>query len=300
LSETAGRPRRAWVAFLLNLVFLPAGYAYLGAWRLAAAVLIAAVIFAAVGLEGSIASPPGIYAFGQSGILPIGIALGVVSALHAAWLARRSPPKSGRRLIHAATYMSTWAALLALAFAIRAFWPHSVYSFASSSMAPTLQEGDIVAVRGARALCGHTRPHPGEVVVYKREGSPVAYMQRVVAGPGQTVALKGGQLWVDGTPAVQQPVGKGPPVWEGGPAATVVEEKLPNGVRYRTLDYGPTGPLDTIAAVTVPADRWYFLGDSRDNSADSRMYGPLAARNICGVAVRILDSKDKRRVGQKP
>jgi signal peptidase I len=297
-SQLAGRPRRWWVALLLNAFLPPAGYAYLGR-RKAVIAVFAVTLIAAIGLtEWSVAYPPGLYAAGQPAILPVAWAISVLLGVHAAWLARRSVPKIGSRLLHAMVYVGLCLALFSISLVFRALWPHSVYSTASDSMSPTLIEGDLVLVNGARAICGGAKPKPGEIIVFRRGNSPVRYMHRVVAGPGQIVSLEAGRLSIGGKPvAVRQleTVAHG----VAGPA-TIYRETLPNGATYLTYDLGPAGDLDNIAPVKVPPGAWYELGDNRDNAADSRVYGAVRSRDICGIATRVLYSKDKSRVGQKP
>lgn len=292
------RPRVWQLALALNAIFPPAGYAYVGAWR-AATVFAAAVLLAAVALtEWTVAFPPGIYRLGLPGVIVLALCLAVGLGVHAAWMAEDAPAKSGSRLRHALTYAAASLAVLTVLQLFRAYWPHAFYAFAADSMAPTLNDGDIVAVRGARALCARAEPRSGDVALYRRDGSPAPYLHRIVAGPSQVVAMNRGQLYIDGRPVAQHGVGEQPR--DFAPAAVLVRETLPNGARYLTLDDGPDGPADNVAATQAPADGWYVLGDNRDNAVDSRVHGPVERRNLCGVAFRIITSRDKSHVGAKP
>jgi signal peptidase I len=135
------------------------------------------------------------------------------------------------------------------------------------------------------------------VVLVRRDGA--AYIHRAVAGPGQRVMMASGQLFIDGKPVGRRPVGA-VRVAEMALPVEVIEETLANGARYRTQDFGPDGALDQLAEVTVPAGSWYVLGDNRDNAVDSRVTGPVAAREICAVGLKVLASEDASRVGQRP
>lgn len=297
----AQRPRpRIWqLALVLNVFLPPAGYAYVGAWR-TAGVFAAAVVLAAIGLtEATIAFPPGLYVLGLPGVIVLALCLAVALGVHAAWMSEDAEPKSGSRVRHAAIYGLTSLAVLTAVQLFRAYWPHAFYSFSSESMAPTLHQGDILAVQGARATCDGPTPEPGDLALYRRGDRPERYVQRAVAGPGQVVAMQAGQLSIDGRPATRHGVSEVPQDFTTRPAL-VVRETLPAGRAYDTLDLGPDGALDTLAPTKVAADSWYLLGDNRDNAADSRVGGAVERRNICGIAFRIITNRDKRRVGQEP
>lgn len=302
MSEAAAAPlprARLWqLALVLNVFFPPAGYAYVGAWRTVGVFAAAVMVGAAALTEWTVAFPPGMYGLGVPGVIVLALSLAVALGVHAAWIAEDCPPKSGSRVRHAILYGATSLAVLTATQLFRAYWPHTFYSFGSDAMAPTLREGDILAVQGDRASCDGAHPRVGDVALYER-GGPQLYMHRIVAGPGQVVAMTSGRLSVDGRPVARTGVGQEPVDFAARPA-TVVEETLAGGRRYRTLDYGPDGAADTLPPTRVPAGGWYMLGDNRDNSADSRVQGPVDGRNICGVAFRIITSRDKRHVGQEP
>lgn len=300
MSDThAPRPRRWWIALILNALFPPVGYAYAGAWRMVAATVVGLMAGAVALNEWTLASPPGVYAYGPDGLL-VGAALAAaVFGLHAAWLAWRAPPRGGRPSKLALLYIAPWLVLVVANMLYSAYGPHPTYSMSSAAMEPTLKEGDIVMVHGARATCGRTDMKPGDVVVFRRPGEAAPYMHRIVAGPGQTVAVQDGLLAIDGRPVARRALGSvalpSTPI-----RATEVEETLPNGARYRTYDLGGDGVLDRMAATTLATGSWYLMGDNRDNAADSRVKGPVPSRDICAVALKIVYAKDKRRVGREP
>lgn len=294
----AWRPRRWWVALILNLFFPPAGYAYVGAWMAVAVTLLVIVTVPILVMVATLQYPPGAYAAGMGPTIVASVALLAILALHAALLARRASPRTGPQLPHGLLYVTPWLVAFGVNLALRAYWPNPTYQVSSASMQPSLQEGDIVAVDGARADC-KAAPKPGDVVVFRHPGTPVPYMHRVVAGPGQRVMLASGQLFIDGRPVGRKVVGT-TRVAEMALPVELIEETLANGARYRTQDFGPDGALDQVAEVTVPAGAWYVLGDNRDNAADSRVSGPVAGRDICAVGLKVLASKDASRVGQRP
>ncbi|MBX3483614.1 signal peptidase I [Phenylobacterium sp.] len=292
----APRPRAWWVALLLNLLFPPAGYAYVGAWMAVAVTLLVIVTVPILVMVATLEYPPGFYAAGMGPAIWASLAVLAILGLHAALLARRAPGRTGPQLPHGLLYMAPWAAAFAVNLAFNAYWPNPAYAISSEAMQPTLQPGDVLAVEGARNTC-KADPKPGDVVLYR--AGAAHYLMRVVAGPGQRVMMASGQLFIDGKPVERKVVGA-TRVMETPLPVEIVEETLADGARYRTIDFGPDGALDTLREVTVPAGAWYVLGDNRDNAADSRVHGPVAARDICAVGLKLLSSKDGTRVGQRP
>lgn len=300
MSETyAPRPRRWWIALILNALFPPVGYAYAGAWKMVVATVVGVMAGAVALNEWTLASPPGVYRYGLSGLLAGAAVLAAVLGLHAAWLARKAPPRGGRPSRLALLYIAPWALLFVANALYSAYGPHPTYNITSASMGPTLQAEDIVMVDGARANCGHPGLKPGDVVVFRKAESAAPFVHRIVAGPGQTVAMQEGLLIIDGKSVPRRALGS--VVLPHAPVrATEVEETLPDGARYRTYDLGVDGPLDNMPAKTVPAGSWYLMGDNRDNAADSRTFGPVPGRDICAVALKIVYAKDMTRVGRQP
>jgi len=301
LSETnyPPRPRRWWIAFLLNALFPPVGFAYAGAWKAVGMTVVILAAGAVAANEWTLASPPGVYRFGLDGLLVGAGGFALLFGAAAGVLAWRAPPRGGRPSKLALAYLAPWVLLVVANMLYSAYGPHPTYNIESEAMSPTLQPGDILMVDGARADCGHAGVKPGDVVVFRKPGTAAPFVQRVIAGPGQTVAMDQGVLTVDGKVVARRPMGSvalpNLPV-----RATEFEETLMNGARYRTYDLGPTGELDQARATTVPAGSWYLMGDNRDNSADSRTFGPVAGADVCAVALKVVYAKDKRRVGRQP
>ena len=295
----APRPRRWWIALVLNALFPPIGYAYVGAWKLVVATVVL-LLGGAVALNfWTLANPPGVYVFGQDGVLYGALALGLLLGLHAAWLAPRAPARRGRTGPLALLYIAPWFLLFAGNLIYSSFGPHPTYVMSSGSMEPTLEQGDIVIVDGARATCGQADATVGDVVVFRRPGTAEPLMHRIVAGPGQTVAMKDGLLEIDGKALPR--AAKGSVARADLPVrVTELEETLPGGRRHRIYDLGPDAALDNVPLTTVPQGSWYVMGDNRDNAADSRTFGPVAARDVCAVALKTVWSKDRTRVGREP
>lgn len=298
------KPSRRWLAFLLNLVFPPTGYVYVGALR--AAVLFVAALAAVILLLSvwTIYSPPGIYVLPwlsprTPGTSLYTAALALVVAVHASLLAGKSVSRpTGVRLwvMGAGGYLL----ILVAAGLIRAFSPVSVYTLASSSNEPGLADGDIVAVHGARAVCGRARPAAGDLIVYRRPRDPAARLtHRVVAVGGDEIEVRDGRLIVNGEAAELTPTGRTfAASW--GRRGAVLRETLSNGTEHEVADLIADSESDTFAPRVVPDGHVFVMGDNRDNALDSRFEGPVPLRDVCGVAFKVLQAKDAAHIGRRP
>jgi signal peptidase I len=150
-------------------------------------------------------------------------------------------------------------------------------------MIPTVLIGDQIMVRK-----GNDNIARGDVVVfdYPRERH-LNYVKRVVAVGGDTVQTHAGSVIVNGVELPQTPTDEPCPPLEQGASCTVAREA--NGARsYSVLrTEGPARDTDTV---TVPAGHVYVLGDNRNNSHDSRHFGPVPLDAVEGTAALIYFS----------
>lgn len=139
-----------------------------------------------------------------------------------------------------------------LAIVIRVFLFQPFY-IPSGSMEPTLLINDRIIV--SKLNYRITAPDRGDVIVFKYPVNPKRdFIKRVIGLPGETIKIKDNKLFVDGK-QLEQPF-------------------LPHGLTYG--DFGP---------VTVPEGEYFMMGDNRNNSEDSRVWGTLPRDNIVGRAV---------------
>lgn len=172
----------------------------------------------------------------------------------------------------------------------------------SRSMVPTLLVGDFILVNkfeyGLRLPVFHTEildlgePERGDVMVFRYPGDPsVDYIKRVIGLPGDTIAYRNGHLYVNDKLVPVEPIG----LYTGDGAPDVMTrlevETLPGDIEHPILDElsrpGPQQPT-----VTVPPHHYFVMGDNRDNSADSRIWGFVPEDNLVGEAFMIWLSID--------
>lgn len=193
----------------------------------------------------------------------------------------------------------------------------------SGSMQPTILPGDVVVIDKLAydlrvpftfaRLARWADPARGDIVVCFSPEDGTRLVKRIVALPGDTVELREDVLWLNGIRQTYTPLAPDAPGVRDLPAA-----ERTSAVFAREHFAGPATPAPAFAAPTpgpaarshavmalparpalrtwgpvrVPAGHYWALGDNRDNSHDSRFYGPIPRSAIIGRARSVAVSAD--------
>ncbi|WP_437973217.1 signal peptidase I [Sorangium sp. So ce295] len=175
---------------------------------------------------------------------------------------------------------------------------HVIESFKvpSGSMSPTVIPGDHLFVlkdkRGERA-------GRGDVVVFRSPANPgQRFIKRIIATGGDRVQIDDRGLRINGRQVPSELVGAEHRIpGDDGQIHELWQETL-DGRRYPILRT-PGVPASSAAIdATVPRGSVYVIGDNRDNSHDSRHFGPVSVEAIEGVAAVIYFSVDTKGLGR--
>ncbi len=175
----------------------------------------------------------------------------------------------------------------------------------TGSMNPTIMEGDVVWINklayGLRVpltqwhLAQWADPQRGDIVVVLSPLDGTRLVKRIVGVPGDTLAMTENQLMLNGRPLSYAPAAAdyGPKIARQLQGFAIFAEEDLGGVVHPVMALPALRTAHrSFDAVTVPAGRYFLMGDSRDNSFDSREYGLASRDAILGKAKGILVSLD--------
>jgi signal peptidase I len=202
-----------------------------------------------------------------------------------------------------------YAVLIALVVRTFAYEP---FNIPSSSMVPTLLVGDYLFV--SKFSYGYSRyslpfglpliserfladqPERGDVIVFKLpKDNETDYIQRLIGLPGDRIQVKGGVLHINGAPVQREILSSDEtPRYAGQSAvAKLYMETLPNGRRHLIRELGDDRHYDNTGVFLVPPGQYFFMGDNRDQSEDSRAsVGYVPFQNLVGRAEFLFFSQN--------
>ncbi len=275
---------------LVALLWGPLGHITIGRWRRACGWYAAEVALAAACFAGAYLGAGRLL----WGALAAVVLLRLAMVADVGRLARVHPLPRARVIFIIGLGVAVFYEILG--FRVRGAFMEA-FNVPSASMAPAIARGDQIFVRKSRGPFQR-----GEVIVFRYPLDPaVDYVKRIVGVGGDVVAGKAGQLVVNGQPIARrrldepcddddrQPGASAPAgkcaLWEesfeGRSWRVALDDEMP------PQDFGP---------VTVPPGSYFVVGDNRNASSDSRVWGPVDAGLVKGSATFIWWSSGERGV----
>ncbi len=272
-----------WFAAFLGLFFQPLSFIYLSKFQWFWVYVVANVV----------ATLLDYYLIAKTGYFGVAFTVALICALHAFKIAA-ALAFSRRRW-----YNYWWGILLIVlifllsTFSIRTFL-FEPFRIPSLSMVPTLNVGDhIIVSKWGYGLYGSygvvinntdvdkkKKPKRGEIFVLYPPHNQIPFVKRVIGVPGDVIAFSDKQITINGEDIKTEA------------ASDSLEYNETLGGHSYTIQYIDESTmigLDRLQnfTITVPKDSYFVMGDNRNNSADSRLWGPVPAENIVGKVIFI-------------
>ena len=177
----------------------------------------------------------------------------------------------------------SWFIPVFLIFALRTF-AYEPFQIPSGSMLPGLKVGDFLLVNkhvygykinriGEPSISGRD-PEYGDVVVFVPPHVNAPFVKRLIGKPGDVIRYQNKKLYVNNIPLDQQLI-------SSKPGELIIKETFEETSRIiRLRETASEFPYE----VTVPSGHYFVMGDNRDNSSDSRIWGFVPRENFMGTA----------------
>lgn len=152
----------------------------------------------------------------------------------------------------------------------------------SESMSPSILPGD--RVLATKLGVQHRRFQRGDVIVFRNpDNRHQQWIKRIVGLPGETVEVRDGVPLINGRAALHEGTREGDRSPDGDNVPPRVVWETVEGTRY-PVGYDDGGRSPSGPPITLRGSEYYVLGDNRTQSADSRVFGPVAQGDITGLA----------------
>ena len=188
-------------------------------------------------------------------------------------------------------YARSFFPVLLVVFVLRSFLVEP-FQIPSSSMVPTLEVGDYILVNkytyGIRLPVIRTKvlalnnPQRGDVVVFfPPHMNDTYFIKRVVGLPGDTVEYRNKQIFVNGEWVEREPAAE-----QFAQSSHNITGRESLGESEHLMQVDTRRPSGDFSVVVRPG-HYFMMGDNRDNSSDSRVWGQVSEKDIVGKAFAI-------------
>ena len=238
-------------------------------------------------------------------LMAVTLLTGFISFLDLVFLkARRGPEKKEGKIVE---YAKSFFPVLLAVFIIRSFIVEP-FKIPSGSMMPTLISGDFIAVNkfsyGLRlpvfnkTLIKIGSPNRGDVIVFHYPKNPnIDYIKRLIGLPGDEVRYENKQLFIDGK-AIEQEFSSDY-IYSLSSAGLMSAKEYNESLSTEGHAILIHDIPDKNYKFNVPPGHYLAMGDNRDNSSDSRVWGFVPDKYLVGKAFVIwLNFSELSRIGQ--
>ena len=275
MNSRIGKPRNPWVAGVLTFIFPGLGHVYCGDWWKGIKVYPAYWVMVLCGIGFLVWTPlPRVNILLFILIWCATTVYFINDAIHAA--RRADDPFELRRFNRWYMYILIVLVVgsgqaLVNDYLIKKNVFQS-YKIPIHSMAPTLLIGDHVTTD--KLIYRFKEPSRGDIVVFKYpEDETKNFLKRIIGMPGETIQIKNKTVYINGEPL------------DDHDYTRRIDPEIFDGIETPRDNYGP---------VVIPAQSYFVLGDSRDQSLDSRFFGSIKRGKITGKVKVIYFSMPKK------
>lgn len=228
---------------------------------------------------------------------------GIISLLDILiWAKRRT---TGSKLPLLIEYSRSFFPIFLLVLLLRSFLIQP-YRVPTGSLSPTVLPGDFILVKqysyGLRLPVINTKifnigePKRGDIALFRFPNDSKIYVKRVVGLPGDHLVYRNKVLTINNNIAWQTPLGMALDLEHGFSVPVQLKLEQLDQVSHKIFIKPGYKEWETIDVI-VPEGSYFMMGDNRDNSADSRVFGFAPEKNLVGQAFMTWMSWDSEKTG---
>ena len=198
-------------------------------------------------------------------------------------------------------YARAFFPVLVLVLLLRSFL-FEPFQIPTGSMIPTLKIGDFILVNkyayGLRLpvigtkIVALDQPERGEVMVFIPPHEDQYYIKRVIGLPGDTVRYEDGELYINRELMYREPREQITINSAFGPVPGTLYTEVVGGIEHTIQTKNASRRSQARSMWVVPPNSYFMMGDNRDESSDSRIWGVVPEKNIVGRAVAVWMHKE--------